>query len=109
MRPIVTDGVSWSVGRYVTAVSLADTAEPIEMPFGLWAGVGLRNRALDGVQIVSCEGASFQGKDMPGHARGHFVVSFAKIAEPIEMSFGLWTRMGQTNHVLHMVHIGATW
>ena len=28
------------------------------------------------------------------------VVSPAKTAEPIEMSFGLWTRMGPRNHVL---------
>jgi len=39
MQPIVTDGVVWtllSVGLSVTLVSPAKTAEPIEMPFGLW-------------------------------------------------------------------------
>jgi len=39
MRPIVTDRVAWSVdlfvGRSVTLVSPAKSAEPIEMPFGL--------------------------------------------------------------------------
>jgi len=34
MRP--TDRVAWSVCRYVTVVSPAKMAEPIEMPFGLW-------------------------------------------------------------------------
>jgi len=29
-------------------VSCAKTAEPIEMPFGLWAWIGPRNRVLDG-------------------------------------------------------------
>ena len=41
MRPIVTDGVAWSVSLSVgvlslTVVSHAKTAEPIQMPFGLW-------------------------------------------------------------------------
>jgi len=39
MRPIVTDRVAWSVGlsvgRSVTVVSPAKTAELIEMPFGM--------------------------------------------------------------------------
>jgi len=29
----------------------------------------------------------------------------AKTAEPIEMPFGLWARMGPSNHVLHGVQI----
>jgi len=52
MRPLVTDRVAWSVGRSVcrsvALVSPAKTAEPIEMPFGLWARIGLRNHVLDG-------------------------------------------------------------
>jgi len=44
MRPIVTDRLAWSVGQSVTLVSPAKTAEPIEMPFGLWAWMGPRNR-----------------------------------------------------------------
>jgi len=35
MRPIVTDRVAWSVGRSVTIVSPAKTAEPIDMPLGV--------------------------------------------------------------------------
>ena len=34
----------------------AKTAEPIEMPFGLWTWMGPRNHALDGVQIPPWEG-----------------------------------------------------
>ena len=60
MRSIVipTDGpsIAWFVGlcvslwvcRSVTLVSPAKTAEPIEMPFGLWAWMGRRNCVLDG-------------------------------------------------------------
>jgi len=36
------------------------------------------------------------------------VVSPAKTAEPIEMPFGLRTRMGPRKHVLGGVHTGAT-
>ena len=51
MRPIVTGGVAWCVRLSITVLSPAKTAELIEMPFLLWAGVGSRNHALDGVQI----------------------------------------------------------
>jgi len=42
---------SSEVCRYVTLVSPAKTAEPIEMPFGLRTLVGPGNHVLDGVQI----------------------------------------------------------
>jgi len=47
MRPIVTDGLRRSsvVCRSVTIVSPAKTAEPIQMPFGLWTRVGPRKHA----------------------------------------------------------------
>ena len=35
----------------VITVSCAKTAEPIEMPFGVWTWVGQRNHVLDGTQI----------------------------------------------------------
>jgi len=37
---------------------------------------------------------NLQGKDMPGYARPHSDVSCAKMAEPIEIPFGLWTQVG---------------
>jgi len=53
MRPFVTDGVGWSVSlsarlSSVSVVSLQKTAEPNEMPFGLWTRVGARKHVLDG-------------------------------------------------------------
>ena len=89
--------VCWSI----TVVSPAKTAELIEMLFRLWALVGSRNHVLDVVQIAPCGGAIFRGKDMPGHARQHSAVSCAKIAEPIDMPFRLWTSMGPIKYVLH--------
>jgi len=35
-------------------------------------------------------------------------MSCAKAAEPIEMPFGIWTRVGPRKHVLGGVHTGAT-
>jgi len=50
MRPIVTDGVAWSVGLSRLS-ALQKTAEPIEVPFWIWNRVGSRNHVLDGVHI----------------------------------------------------------
>jgi len=36
-------------------------------------------------------------------------VSCAKMAEPIEIPFGLWTGVAPSKHVLHGMHIGAIW
>jgi len=56
MWHIVTDEVSRSVCLSVTIVSPAKSAEPVEMPFGLWTWVGQRNHVLDGVQIPRPKG-----------------------------------------------------
>jgi len=48
MWPIVTDRVAWSVGLSVTLMSPAETAGPIEMPFGLRTQLGPSNHVLDG-------------------------------------------------------------
>jgi len=42
-------------------VTCTKTAEPIEMPFGLWAQSGSRNHEFDGVQIPN-EKQQFWGK-----------------------------------------------
>ena len=52
MRSVVTDRLAWSVGQSVglsvTIASPENVAEPIEMPFGLWARACLGNHVLDG-------------------------------------------------------------
>jgi len=66
MWSIVTDLVAWSVGRSVTLVSPAKTAEPIEMPFGLWVWMGPRNNVLDGApDQIPHEKWQFLGKGSP--------------------------------------------
>jgi len=64
MRSIVTDRVAWSVGRSGRLVSPAQTAEPIEMPFGLWVWMAPRNYKLDGGPDLPWEG-EILGKGAP--------------------------------------------
>jgi len=90
-----------SVGLSVTLVSPAKTAEPIKISFGLRTGVGPGNRVLDGVQIPHGNG-NFEGREGASHCKVHgpSVVVYAEMAEPIEIPFGLRTRVGPGNHVL---------
>ena len=75
----------------VTLVSPAKMAEPIEMLFGLRTQVGPGNHVLDGVQILHGKGQFFWGgKGRPIVKYRDTAVIFAKMAEPIEMLFGLW-------------------
>ena len=60
-----------------------------------------------GVQIVPCKGAILGQRTCL--ARRHSAVSCAKMAEPTEMPFRLWTRVGLRKHVLGGGHTGATW
>jgi len=66
MRPIVTDQVMWSVGLSVIVTSPAKTAEKIEILFGLWTSVGLRNHVLNGGPDRPMQRGNFGGgKYMP--------------------------------------------
>jgi len=74
-------------------------AEPIEMVFGLRTRVGQGNHILDGVKIPLWEGAILRGKGAT-HCKvwGHSAVICAKMAELVEMPFGLLARMSPRNH-----------
>jgi len=63
-----------SVSLSVMIVSLAKTAEPIKMPFGLWTRVGTGNHVLDGRPDHHARMGNFEGEkgpvqEMPGHVR----------------------------------------
>ena len=99
-------------------MNCAKTAKPTEMPFGLWIREGSRKHIFNGAQIPYAKG--IRRKDMPGHARRHFAMSCAKVAEPIGLPFGLWTQVGggRTSSIVFARlrqcafmggHIGATW
>ena len=70
--------------------------------------MGPQNHVLNGGPDLPCEGAIFRGKDMPGHAGRHSAVSCPKMAEPIEMSFGLCSG-GSLEACVAWRHIGAIW
>ena len=60
MRPIVIDGLVWSVSLSVTIVSLAKTAEPIEILFRKWIRMRPKNSVLD--PQIPMEMGNFEGK-----------------------------------------------
>jgi len=63
------------------------------------------------------KGTFFWGKGMPRHAQRHSGVNCAKTAEPIEVPFGFWTRVGRRKHKFSRVrqvvptypHVRARW
>jgi len=63
MQPIVTDRLS--VFLSVTIVNPAKTAQPIEIPFGVWTQVGPRNHVLDGDRDPLWEGVILREKGQP--------------------------------------------
>jgi len=79
-------------------VSLAKTAEPIEMPFGLRTQVGPGNHLLDGDPYPALGRRNFEG------GKGRPIVKYrdtlslvisAETDEPIQMPFGLWLGWAQ--------------
>ena len=109
-------------------MSPVKTTEPIKMPFGLRTQVGPRHHTLDGVQIPMKSGNSDRGEAV-AHCKvqGHSAVSCANAAEPmkmlfgsrnwvdprkmaelIEMAFGLHIQVGPRKHILGGMHTGDT-
>jgi len=75
----------------------------------LWTRVGQGNHVLDGGPDPPCEGAVSRGKKAAhGKVYGLSAVSCVKTVEPIEVPFGIWTRVGPRKHVLE-VNVGASW
>jgi len=73
---------------------------------------------LDEGPDCPCKRAIIRGKDMPRNVPQHSAMNCAKIAEPIDLWFGMWTWGKSTTSVVstslrHCVlmggHIGATW
>jgi len=57
----IGQGVTWPVGLSVTIMSPAKTAEPIEIPYGLWTRVVQRNHIFYRGPDPPCEGAILMG------------------------------------------------
>jgi len=73
-------------------------AEPIEMPFALSNRVGTENHVLDGGPDTPWAGAIFGERVAHCEVLGLSAVSCAETAEPIDLQFGLWTRVGRRKH-----------
>ena len=74
------------------------------MSFELWAQNGPRNHEPDSVQIPNEKG-QFLGKGSPIlKCRDFSAESCAKTAEPIDVSFMLWTRVGRRKHKFNHIH-----
>jgi len=84
-----------SLCQRVTLVSPAKTAETIKLPFAFRTRVGPMNYVLHEVQMPTWEGAILGGNRQTIVNNRHSAVVCAKTAEPIEVPFGLWARMGQ--------------
>jgi len=71
MRPILTDGVAWSVYRSVTLVGPAKTAEAIEMPFETWTQVSPGKHVLDRGAPGEYGHIVLDGDPAPPSPKGH--------------------------------------
>jgi len=97
MQPVVTYGVAWSVGLSICLL-VCDTSEPCRNGWTDWDVFVMDS---GGPKETWSKGAIFRGKNVPWLARRHSAMSCAKTAEPIQMPFGLCSRMGPRKHVWH--------
>jgi len=74
-------------------VNPAKTAEAIEMPFRLRTRIGPKKHVSDRGSDFHTRRDNFEGEGA-AQSVGMSDVSRAKTAEPIEISFGVWTRDG---------------
>jgi len=81
-----------------SVVTSANTAEPIKVPFGLWARTGPRHHVLHGAQIAPMGGAILVDRVTHCKVWALSAVNSAKATQPIDLPFGLWTRVGQRMH-----------
>jgi len=106
MWPIVTDRVEWSVCRSV-CLSVCHSREPCKNRWTdqdvVWVvdSGGLKEPCIRWGADPPCKRAILRGKEA-AHTKveGPSPVSCAKTAEPIEMPFGMWTRVGPRKHAL---------
>jgi len=76
-------------------------AETIEIPFGLWARMGLRNRILDWVQIAPYKFWQFLGERTCSSCPTTLWHELCKNGWMDRDTVWLWTRMGPRKHMLH--------
>jgi len=96
--------VKGPIVKYRDCLSSAVHEWPIGSRCRLGYGLGWVQRSTYyRAQDTSCEGAIIRGKDIPRHTRRHSAVSCAKMAEPIDLPFGLWTRVDRRKQKLNRI------
>ena len=84
-------------------MSYAKTAEPIDLPFGLWTWVGPRKHKFNRTRQVATMCTSSIFATWRQCARRHSVVSCVKTDESIDLSFWLWTLIGHRKHKFNRI------
>jgi len=79
------------------------------MLFWLWTQVGPRNHILLVGPDHFMRRGNFYRKEHARACSTNSAMSSAKMAEPIQMPFRLWTRVGPRKCALRGVHTGTTW
>ena len=80
-------------------MSCTKQVEPIETPFEkLSRASGPKQPRIVWKSRSHMGRGNFEGEWHTRYARRHSTVSCAKMIEPIEMPFGLWTRVGRRKH-----------
>jgi len=96
--PIVTDQVAWSVGQSV-GLSVCLTSEPCKSGCTDQDTVWVedsgwpRNHVLDRGPDIPIGRGNYGGKN-PLSVKGVSAVSCARTAQPIDLPFGSWARVG---------------
>jgi len=85
-----------------SAVTCKKTAEPIVMPFGLWARTGPRSHELDGSRSPMRRG-NYGEKGRLLQSIETFCRELYKTAKPIDLPFGLYTWVGQRKHKFNRI------
>jgi len=84
-------------------------AEPMELPFGLRTWVPKEAWVRWGPYLPTYKG-NFEGKGA-SHCKvyGLSSMSCAKMAEPIQLPFWVWTQVSSRKRALDWVHVATTW
>jgi len=80
-------------------VSCAETAESIDLSFGVWTRVSRRKHEFNRIrQMAPVYTISIVFARWRQRTKQHSAVSCAKPAESIDLPFRLWTQLGRRKH-----------
>jgi len=77
-------------------------AAPIQIPFAFRTRAGPGNHVLDRGPDIPIGRGNYGGKN-PLSVKGVSAVSCARTAQPIDLPFGSWARVGQKKHKFNRI------